>query len=56
MIGDLDVEIERLKAKKAEISSKIASTRNFQVKEKLKEELTRIESQIKLLGSMKKKS
>jgi hypothetical protein len=55
MIGDFDDEIERLKAKRAEINSKIASTRNFDTKEKLKEELARIESQIKILENMKKK-
>ncbi|MEM5878897.1 MAG: hypothetical protein QXU74_00160 [Candidatus Aenigmatarchaeota archaeon] len=55
MIGDFDGEIERLKAKRAEISSKIASTRNFETKEKLKEELARIESQIKILENMKRK-
>jgi peptidoglycan hydrolase CwlO-like protein len=56
MIGDFDNEIERLKSKKAEISGKIASTRNFEEKEKLKEEMTRIENQIKILENMKKKT
>ncbi|MEM5853565.1 MAG: hypothetical protein QXS37_03815 [Candidatus Aenigmatarchaeota archaeon] len=54
MIGDLNEEIERLKAKRAEISSKISSTKNFQIKEKLKEELAKIESQIKFLESRRK--
>ena len=53
MIGDLDQEIERLKAKRSELNSKIASTRNFQQKEKLKEELARIEAQIKFLEGRK---
>ncbi|MEM5829414.1 MAG: hypothetical protein QW040_02125 [Candidatus Aenigmatarchaeota archaeon] len=53
MIGDVEIEIERLKAKRAEISSKIASTRNFETKEKLKEELAKIESQIKILEGVK---
>ncbi|MEM5772933.1 MAG: hypothetical protein QXL86_01770 [Candidatus Aenigmatarchaeota archaeon] len=55
MIGDLDSEIERLKAKRAEVNSKIASTRNFDIKEKLKEEIARIENQIKILENMKRK-
>ncbi|MEM7826411.1 MAG: hypothetical protein QW451_02160 [Candidatus Aenigmatarchaeota archaeon] len=56
MIGDLESELERLKAKKAALSSKLSSTRNFQLKEKLKEDLVKLENQIKLLESMKKKS
>jgi peptidoglycan hydrolase CwlO-like protein len=56
MIGDFESEIERLKAKKAEINSKIASTRNFDVKEKLKEEMVRIENQIKILEDMKRRT
>lgn len=55
MIGDIEEEIERLKAKKAEMNSVINSTRNFDKKEKLKEEVARIESQIKILEGMKKK-
>lgn len=56
MPWDLDNDLERLKAKKAELSSKISATRNFQLKEKLKEELIRIENQIKFLELMKRKS
>ena len=56
MIGDFDSEIERLKAKRAEINSKISSTRNFDTKEKLKEELVRIENQIKILENMKRRT
>ena len=56
MIGDFDSEIERLKAKRAEINSKIASTRNFDTKEKLKEELARIENQIKILENFKRRT
>ena len=55
MIGDFDSEIERLKAKIAEINSRIVSTRNFEIKEKLKEEIARIENQIKILENMRKK-
>jgi peptidoglycan hydrolase CwlO-like protein len=56
MIGDFDSEIERLKAKRAEINSKISSTRNFDTKEKLKEELARIENQIKILENFKRRT
>lgn len=56
MIDDIEAEIERLKAKKAAISSKLSSTRNFQIKEKLKSNLLNLENQIKILENMKKKS
>jgi hypothetical protein len=53
---DIDKEIENLKAKRAEINSKMAPTRNFDTKEKLKDVLSNIDAQIKILDSMRRKS
>jgi len=53
---DIDREMERLKAKRAEINSKMGSTRDFDAKEKLKDILSNIDTQIRVLESMRKKS
>lgn len=52
---DVENEIGRLKAKRAEISSRINSTRNFDTKEELKKVLVQIDSQIKFLERMSSK-
>lgn len=49
---DVESEIGRLKAKRAEVSSRINITRNFDLKEKLKDALAQIDAQIKVLERM----
>jgi hypothetical protein len=49
---DVQSEIEKLKAKRAALSAKISSTRNFDTKEKMKDALAQIDSQIKILEKM----
>jgi len=55
IIDDMDRQIQRLKSKRTELCGKINSTRNFDVKEMLKEDLAKIDSQLKILEEMKKK-
>jgi hypothetical protein len=49
---DLNAEIERLKAKKVEIVSKLNLTADLNEKEELKEKLERIEKQISMLEKL----
>jgi hypothetical protein len=56
LMEDIESEIQKLKAKRAEISSRASSTRNFDTKEKLKDALAKIDAQIKILESMRRKS
>jgi len=46
-------ELERLKAKKIELATRINASTDFDEKEALKEELERIERQIEILEKMK---
>lgn len=52
---DFDKEIERLKVLKTEISNKMSITNDFNVRDKLQEELARVNSQIRMLEIFKKK-
>lgn len=52
---DFDKEIERLKVLKTEISNKMSITNDFNVRDKLQEELSRVNSQIRMLEIFKKK-
>ena len=48
-MGDIKQEIERLKAKKVEIASKISLAPDPREKEELEQKLERIERQIRIL-------
>jgi len=49
---DAQAEIERLKAKRAELSGRMGSIRDFDTKEKMKDALAQIDGQIKVLEKM----
>jgi hypothetical protein len=50
---DIESEIERLKAKKVEIVSRLNLSTDFNEKEELQEKLERIENQISMLEKFK---
>ena len=52
---DIEAEIERLKVLKTEIASKISITNDFNVRDKLEAQLSKISSQIKTLEIFKKR-
>jgi len=52
---DVDVEIEKLKAKRIEIANKINLTTDFDEKEELKRDIERIQNQINILEKFKRK-
>lgn len=52
---DADREIERLKQKKVELSSKASTTTDFDEKDKLEIEISAIQQQIKILEKLKRK-
>jgi hypothetical protein len=52
---EFDKEIERLKIIKTEISNKMSLTNDFNERDKLQEELARVNSQIRMLEIFKKK-
>ncbi len=51
---DIDAEIERLKAKRIELASKISLTTDFEEKEQLQKDIDRIQAQISFLEKLKK--
>jgi len=53
---DVDIEIEKLKAKKIGLANKINLTRDFEEKEELQKEVERIQNQIDILEKFKSKS
>ncbi len=53
---DVDIEIEKLKAKKIGLANKINLTRDFEEKEELQKEVERIQNQIDVLEKFKSKS
>jgi len=52
---DFDREIERLKFVKNEIANRISLTNDFNQRDKLEEELSKVNSQIKTLEIFKKR-
>jgi prefoldin subunit 5 len=52
---DVEREIDKLKMKKTELSSRIAIINDFDEKEKLEAKLANIDSQIKLLEKLRGK-
>ncbi len=46
---DVESEIEKLKSKKLELTTKLTQSEDFEEKEKLREEIKRIEKEIKIL-------
>lgn len=50
---DVEREVEKLKMKKTELVSKMNLTRDFDEKEELRDEIARIERQIRLLEKLK---
>jgi hypothetical protein len=52
-IGNVDDEIDRLKAKKIEITSRMNLASNFDDKEEMQNEIKRIQKQIEMLERFK---
>lgn len=52
LASDVEKEIERLKLRKEEISSKLTDVKEFEEKEKLEKEIRSIQKQIEILMRM----
>ena len=55
-VGDLSSEIEKLKARRMELASKVNVTRDSDEKEELKMQIERLQKQIDMLERFYKKS
>jgi len=55
MENDISEEIEKLRLKKVELTSKMNMTTDFDDKEKIEDEINRIQDQIKMLEKFRKK-
>jgi len=55
MQNDIDDEIEKLQLKKVELTSEMNVTTDFDDKEKIEDEINRIQDQIKMLEKFRKK-
>jgi hypothetical protein len=54
--NEVDAEIEKLKAKKIELTSKLNLAEEFEEKEQLESEIAKIQQQIEVLEKLKSKS
>jgi len=54
--NELDAEIEKLKAKKIELTTKLNLAEEFEEKEQLESEIAKIQQQIEILEKLKSKS
>jgi hypothetical protein len=53
--SEVDAEIERLKVKKVELTSKLNLVEEFEEKEQLESEIAKIQQQIEILEKLKSK-
>jgi hypothetical protein len=54
--NEIDAEIEKLKVKKVELTSKLNIAEEFEEREQLESEIARIQKQIEILEKLKTKS
>ena len=54
LIKDVEEEIEKLKVRKIELTSKMNMTTRFDEEEEIKDDIDRIDKQIEILGKFKK--
>jgi len=54
--NEVDAEIEKLKVKKVELTSKLNLVEEFEEKEQIEDEIARIQKQIEILEKLKSKS
>ena len=54
--NEIDAEIEKLKVKKVELTSKMNIAEEFEEREQLESEIARIQRQIEILEKLKTKS
>jgi hypothetical protein len=54
--NEVDAEIEKLKVKKVELTSKLNLVEEFEEKEQIEDEIARIQRQIEILEKLKSKS
>jgi hypothetical protein len=54
--NEVDAEIEKLKVKKVELTSKLNLVEEFEEKEQIEDEIARIQRQIDILEKLKSKS